>query len=399
MNGGNKMNSINKWTRIFFVSVLMAIFLGGVAMSPLVAAASENEDEEMDLSLKQFMKERKSELALLSQLNISASAGFSGHTAGDENLYQLGLGLAVAKDMYPGEFRFRVNTSLVIQNSLLQEHVTLLGMSYEHYLTPWLETYGFVERFSNTFLRLRYRYEIGGGFKAEFNVLPNKWQKKRNASQFIMEKYKKYIAYLDKKAELEHDKQKENEILFLEKQLEDLKNQDKGVMMMAKKKRSLLTLGLAVSVFSELEKMDYVDELMNLGLDPVLDNPLEKERQHFRLSIRPSFVFRPSRMITVKGQYYYKHPLFGKDHSEDPLHYRTDTSLSAALNLSEGASWTKSVTLIFEYKRHYDNNPFGLKDQPFRTGTLMLNNNAVNIVPDIIEDTHDEFMIKLNVEF
>jgi hypothetical protein len=361
--------------RILFIVATIIMFLGISNITPLIAA-DDTENSDMDLSLKEFMKERKAEMALLSELNISASAGFAGHTAGVKNLYQLGLGLAVAKDMYPGEFRFRMNTSLVIQDSALVEHFTTLGMSYEHYLTPWLETYGFVERISNTFLSISYRYEIGGGFKAEFNVLPNKWQKKRNANQYILDSYEKFIQYLDQKASKEKNKVKENEILYLEKQLDDLKNQEKGIMAMAKKKRSLLTLGMALSVFSELEKSEYL---------------LVDERQFFRFSFRPSFIFRPSRMISVKGQFYFKYPLFKKNNPNDPQHYRTDTTIAASLNLSEGASWTKNVSLVFEYKRHYDNNPFGLRDlNP--DGSLIVE--IANLI-----DTHDEFLIKLNVEF
>jgi hypothetical protein len=348
--------------------------------APGPADLSENDDDN-EKAIRLFIGERETVLKALSSLNISASAGFSGHDAKNNNLYQLGLGVAVSKEMYPGEFRFRTGTSLVIQDSQLVENVTTMSLSYEHYLLSWLETYGFVDRYSNTFLNLNYRYEIGGGFKAEMHLGKDKWKPRNDKSHRILKKYRKYIDYLQNLAKSRKDSDKEMDTLDLLQRLMELEHRESGVIEFSRKKRSLLTVAMAVSAFSELEKPD------NLWGLP--DNLL-KERQHFRLSLRPSFVLRPSRMITLRGYFYYKHPLFKKNNSNDPGHYRTDTILSAILNFSGDKSWTRNVSLVFEYQRHYENNPFGLKD---------VANQGLGISMDLIQDTHDEFMIKLNVEF
>ncbi|MCP4158120.1 MAG: hypothetical protein GY757_61020, partial [bacterium] len=176
---------------------------------PVILPDDDGKNENI---IKQFAGEREKKLKALSQLNISASASFNGNTSGERNLYQLGLGVAVSKEMYPGEFNFRTNTSLVIQDSVLKENVTTMSMSYEHYLSSWLETYGFMERVSNTFLRLRYRYEIGGGFKGEFNLAPNKWKKNKDNPSQIQGQYDKYIRFLQKLTEKKKNRDNESEI-------------------------------------------------------------------------------------------------------------------------------------------------------------------------------------------
>jgi hypothetical protein len=375
MNLERKINACFKITVVLLVMMLTLTVLPGNTTPQ--DQKSENEAEE-------FIAQRKIVLKSLSHLGISASAGFNGHKAGEvDNLYQLSLGVGITKDMYPGEFHFHTGTSLVIQNSVLQENVTTMVMSYDHHLAPWLETYGFIERFSNTFLRLHYRYEIGGGFKGEINLIPDKWRKRGEVrmAAHIIKKYDRHIHALLKQAAQYKNTPREQEINALVHQLEKQKTLENGIEAMARKRSSLLTLSLALSVFSELEKPENVSGI---------DQDLLKEHQHFRVSIRPGVKLRPSNMITLSGQFYYKLPLFKRSHPDDPLSYRTYTILRAALNLTSGASWTKTASLVFQYKHHFDNNPFGLRNTEYSTN---------NFVPTLVNDTHDEFLISFNVEF
>lgn len=364
---------MNTKKRTFF---LIALFVAAVCFTAfpngetgLMAAGDDSNTED---AVVRFMKERTAALREMSKLSISASAGFSGHESGESNLYQLGLGISVSKEMYPGEFKFRTNTSLVIQDSKLQENVTLLNLSYEHYLTPWLETYGFLERFANTFLGLQYRYETGGGFKAEFNVQPGKWDSSKDKSARIRAEYNRLITALGRLA---------GDTDTLLEQLLNLKKEDTGIMEAARKDRSLLTLGMAVSLLAELEKPEnavLINAAGNLG-----------QQEKFRIAFRPSFKFRPSNLIELSGQFYYKLPLFKRDNPDDPLQYRTFTILRAGLNLTGGAAWTKNAALVFEYQRHFDNNPFGAFNAI----------NESNVNASVINKSHDIFLIQLNVEF
>lgn len=373
-----------KKTKCLLFAVIFVTFLAAAALPGSDQTGDQDDEGKMEQSIARFMKERNAALKELSKLKISAAAGFSGHESGESNLYQLGLGVGVTKEMYPGEFQFRTTTSLVIQDSKLQENVNLLNLSYEHYLSPWLETYGFLERFSNTFLGLQYRYEIGGGFKAEYNIQPGKWDSKREKAARTRERYLGFITALvdqAKKREDAGDEDAAGDTNALLEQLVHLRKQDNGIMEAARKDRSLVTLGMAVSLFAELEK----------PANAVLINTADAmgEQEKFRVAFRPSFRFRPSPLITLSGLFYYKYPLFKRENPDDPLQYRTDTVLRAALNLTGGASWTKSAALIFEYQRHFDNNPFGAFNIV----------NETNVDASKVNTSHDTFIIQLNFEF
>lgn len=367
------------------VFVVLFVFVLAAAVLPGLARTGDNDDEsKTERAVDRFMRDRNAAIKELSKLKISAAAGFSGHESGENNLYQLGLGVSVTKEMYPGEFKFRTTTSLVIQDSKLQENVTTLNLSYEHYLAPWLEAYGFLERFANTFLGLQYRYEIGGGFKAEYNFQPGKWESSGGGSGRIFEKYHRFLTDLEHRAKMEAeagDEEAAAYIASLSSQLLHLRKQESGIMESVRKDTSLLTLGMAISFFAELEKANHA----------VILDPAEalNEQEKFRVAFRPSFIFRPSGLIALSGQFYYKYPLFKRDNPDDPLQYRTDTILRAALNLTGGAEWTKSAALIFEYHRHFDNNPFGAFNIV----------NQSNVDASKVNKSHDTFLIQLNFEF
>ena len=375
--------TIKKTNHLLF-AVFFVIFLAAVTLPGSARAADNDDESNTELTVARFIKERNAAMRELSKLKISAAAGFSGHEAGENNLYQLGLGVGVTKEMYPGEFQFHTSTSLVIQDSKLQENVTTLKLSYEHYLAPWLETYGFLERFANTFLGLQYRYEIGGGFKAEYNVKPGKWENISDTSARTFEKYRRLLndlEHLAKKNADAGDEEAAAHIAALSAQLAHLEKQETGIMEAARRDHSLLSLGMAVSLFAELEK----------PANAVILDPAEalNEQEKFRFVLRPSFVFRPSNLIALSGYYYYKYPLFKRENPNDPLQYRTDMIFRAALNLAGDASWTKSAALVFEYRRHFDNNPFGVFNIVNRS----------NVDASKVNTSHDIFLIQLNFEF
>lgn len=343
-------------SKTFLISLLAAILF---FFSPFVcigdlptpgAAGDEPQDREqgenwenLQKDLTQFLKERKDVLKLYTGFNITASAGLEGHKSGENNLFQLDISGAVSKTLYPGEFRFETVTKLVFQNDSSQENVTLLKMSYEYYLTSWLETYGFIERFADSFLDIQQRYEFGGGLKAELNFVTNDVKPGQRQEDYhaVRQQYSDYIRRLEELAKHRED----IDASALLTQLELLKKKEKMNVDALKRKRSLLTLGIAVSVFYELEKPEtepgYASNWNSLT----------------RVSLRPSLILRPMEGITLSGYYYLKYPLFDSQKIDVRSDYRTDLLLRGKLDLSHDTSWAKNAALVFEFQRHYDNFP------------------------------------------
>lgn len=71
------------------------------------------------------------------------------------------------RGVYPDELDFRFSSLVEVQDGGLKEYVSAMQLSYERYILPRLELFGFFERFSDTFLHLDQRYEVGLGLKCE----------------------------------------------------------------------------------------------------------------------------------------------------------------------------------------------------------------------------------------
>lgn len=337
----------------------------------------------------------------LHQLNLSAEVGFDGHRAGEENLYKLNVEIEATKGVYPREFRFRAGTSVQLKNNDWQEEVTSLMVNYDYHFKPWLEVYGFVERFSDSYLNIKHRYEVGGGVMFELDFGTTKkihevWKKDLNTYEDISKKaYNGYREYLKKLDENSTDKKSTTDTRLLRKQLGDLEKEEKRIKRAFNKKHARLSVGMALTIFSELEKAEiekkFVDESIPEEKEPF---SLDGE-QRFRIVLRPSVVFRPTKTLTLRMLKYYKNPLGNPIKEEGRRDYRTDAMIRAEIKLPVATNWAKNVLLVFEYQRHYDNLPpevpKSIIDDYIDKGMRLQKEKA--------ENTHEQFKFKLQILF
>ena len=332
----------------------------------------------------------------LSQLDLSLAAGFNGDQAGDQNLYKLNLDANLAKSIYPSALRFRAGTSVLYRNNSLQEDVTTLVMNFDHYFKPWLETYAFVERFSDTYLSLKERYEVGGGLKLELNLFDAPVGAADRKDKAILEVdgaqgLRDYEAYLTR---LETSDTGEVDTGSLRLLLEDYKSERQKILSGLRQKSSLLSLGLAVSVFSEMEQA----EINTTALDEGVAVPFKyspDSRQRFRVVLRPNLAFRPLGLLTFKGHIYLKYPLSGQTRSEGRLDYRRDSQFSAELKLPTDPEWGKKISIIFEFQQYYQNIPPRIPQSvidDYRAADMFISTT-------IAERTHDIYAFKLSLTF
>jgi len=97
--------------------------------------------------------------------------GFNGDEAGIERSFKGSIDTRLNIGVYPRQLRLAAGASLRFEDKQdgrdFNEDVTSILANYDHYLTPRLELFGFVERFTDSFLRIDQRYEIGLGVKLE----------------------------------------------------------------------------------------------------------------------------------------------------------------------------------------------------------------------------------------
>ncbi len=329
----------------------------------------------------------------LHRLSLAVEGGFSGHKAGENNLYKLNIASVISKDIHPHSFTFKGGTSVQYLDNSLKENITTLQLSYDHHLKKWFEFYGFLERFSDSYLSIQQRYEIGCGFKFEFDFGIAKTVKKElDSYKENSQSYKNFICYVKSDPSNKFSKADENSI---KKQLDGLKRKAETIKKSLNKKYKILSLGLAFTLFSELENAEInttVEEENDDGeiVEVSKKFPLPGE-QRFRIVIRPSLVLSPVKNLTFKGHIYFKLPIGRPYLVNDTLDLRIDSLFRIEYGLTKGDSWAKKVSIIFEYQRHHDNLP-PLLPQSIIDDYIIVGRTAA-------EKVHDEFLLKLAIQF
>jgi hypothetical protein len=346
---------LRKTTPVILAGALLAVAAlaaqddGGAAGDP--ASAWDAFAQKANAYLQKKDKE-------LSGFDLRIKAGFIQHAAGDTSFIKFDLGASLAEDSYPHQLRFDTGASFVLQDDAYRENVSTLRLNYDRYLAPWLEAFSFVERFTDSYLGIQQRFEIGAGLKLEGRLSPDRdrWEEERRGLAAAVDD--QLLAWRSR-PEAAADPSLRRRIRAMERERDRIRN----FILRALQK---VEVSLSLNVFSEIEQAaleTYVDRLI-AGTDGMATEPasatskITLDGEHrLRYVIRPSFAFKPSDALTVRGQFYWKGPLGSPARRDGRLDYRFDTLLGFELGLPVAASWAKSLYLKLEHKIHYDNCP------------------------------------------
>lgn len=294
----------------------------------------------------------------LSGFDLRIKAGFIQHAAGDTSFFKFDLGAGLERDSYPDQFRFDTGASFVLQDDVYKENVSTLRLNYDRYLAPWLEAFSFVERFTDSYLGIQQRFEIGAGLKIEGRLSPDRdrWEEERRGLAAAVDDG---LSAWKGRPETASDPSLRLRIRALERE----RNRVRDFIL---KTLQRVEVSLALNVFSEIEQAaleTYLDRLVS-GPDGMVLEPASStsritlDGEHrLRYVIRPSFSYKPSDALTLRGQYYWKGPLGSPARRDGRLDYRYDTLLGLEIGLPVGAGWAKNLYLKLEHKIHYDNCP------------------------------------------
>ena len=385
------------------------------------------------------------------QLQISIGGGFSENIVPDslanlerepKELSKLNLNSSISKGFFPNEFTFITDSSYQLEDGAVKENVTKLLLNYEYYFSKCLEGYVFVERFSDSYLSIQQRYEIGTGLKLETDSLAlfqkggeaGRFQEYGQTLQDAVEflKRKETLSYApellkpmaEALAKLESNlgdpglKEQIRDIIiimgsvsaadnpappltardldlklmglivelkesnpeedrgdliqrwlddktlaladlskvkaFLEEKISILSSSKvKEAMVSWRKKNALLGLGLAFSLFSEIEKAEIREEIIN----DVWETISLPASHRLRWVLRPSFELRPIKSVTLKGQFYFKFFLWEPNGKNKRSNTRQDHYIKLDYKLPASIAWAKALTFFIAYEFHYDSVP------------------------------------------
>jgi len=330
---------ISKAVRVASAVVILSLVLA--------SAASAGEDPDLKKSLLSGLKMWRDVLSDLNGMTFTIGAGYMGDASSDRELNKLDVNASVAKSGYPNDLKFDFSSSIQLKSSSTKtdylENVTTLRLSYEHFLMPNFMAYGFVERFTDTYLSIQQRYETGVGVKGEFNI---------GLTETGRAKVKDVIAFGKTAAEGRAQNATGGEDLTAALAVDE--GQIRNTVIALQKKYAFLTAGLACTTLAEIERasIDLPDGTSKL-IDP---------RRRFRLALRPSMTLRPSEGLSIKWQTYFKMPAFGSTRAiafDGTTRYdlRTDTFITIKYDLPKTPAWARRVSLVIDYKYFFDNLP------------------------------------------
>jgi hypothetical protein len=265
--------------------------------------------------------------------SLELSGSYSRDDAGDQTKSELGSSITLKKGYYPRQLRFNVKTKVQYQQGKLTENVTSYLLNYDYYMESYLEVYGFIERFTDTYLSIDHRFEIGFGVKREWELLG-----------FVKDKAAKEMTEIERLYQNLSAGQRDT-----------LGEYKESTITSIKKRCTKLLLGVAVSLFDELEQ---AKDLKLIDSDTLSFSVPSSSR--FRIVVRPSFEWKISKELCIEGECYFKLPVFNDYKVDDRFDYRIDANVQAGLSLAEDKQGNEKASLKIGYNYKYDNVP------PFR---------------------------------
>lgn len=332
--------------------------------------------------------------------SLSINAGFIGDKAGEVGLYKVDAGVGITYNAYPHELRFNTALTAQLKNGKFQDDVATMLINYDYYLKNWIEIYGFIELSSDSYLSIQHRYEIGGGIKFETNLLSPKRKGKLELKSYKNNSgaYETFRDYIKKSPKSLEDKE------LLIEQIDGLENEGTRIIETLKKKYAYLSLGMAITLFYEIEKAEietYADDIIEENGAVTIIKAAQTTKfaldgeNRLRIVLRPSIIIRPCENLSIEGMHYIKYPIGSPTKVEGRHDYRTDSHVQVKLTLPKASNWAKEVSLILGYYRYYDNIP------PRIPQSIIDENLAAqkSLRKTVAADTHERFVFSLEIKF
>lgn len=295
-------------------------------------------------------------------LRADITFGMSGDETDSRSLFRVNTGIALARGAFPSEITVVNKLALLLRDGDVQEDVTSLQISYDYHTTHGVEYFAFAERFADNFLSIQQRYEVGFGARTGVNIgRIGAWRETDAHFAAVdggLAAAARTLADRPAAAQLAQPG-------LTPAALDDVTTALRYLRESYRERQSRLFLGMAASVFAEVERAEL--DLVRRPLDPAAGEatPLKVTlpgTHRYRVSLRPTLRVKPVRDVQIAILPYYKLPLDGPRRVTPPdgrrrLDYRRDLFTEMVWAIRQEQTGMENVDLVVTLSHFYDNVP------------------------------------------
>lgn len=294
-------------------------------------------------------------------LKADISFGLSGDEAGQKSLYKLNTGISLSRGDFPSELAVISRLGLQLRDGVLQEDVTSLQLTYDYHTTSALEYFTFAERFTDSFLSIQQRYEIGFGARLAAQI--GRVGEGPTGAEHISRVHEAFAPMRATGGVVGMGNPAALSVADLDRFNAIAGNIERSI----RDREARAVMGIAASVFAEIERAD-LDVVSVPATGPVGAADETKSKislasvQRYRLSLRPTLRLRPSKEVSIRIYPYVKLPLDGPRrvaaaNGRERLDYRRDIYSELAWSLKQDATGLENVEFVVTFNHYFDNVP------------------------------------------
>lgn len=291
--------------------------------------------------------------------------GLSGDESGPRSLFKLNTGISLSRGVFPSELTVDSFLGLQLANGQVQEDVTSLKLSYDYHTTRQLEYFAFAERFSDNFLSIQQRYEVGFGARLGFDFgRVGDWRDTDRHFANLQKSLPGIRAMATGLPQPVQARLQTTGVLDADRFATSIDNLEH----MVRDRQTRLFVGLAASLFAEIEHAAI--DVVASPTSPAANGPQTPVRskvtldgvQRYRLNIRPTIRLRPLREVLLRVYPYVKLPLDGPRYVVLPdgrrrLDYRRDFLSEMTWSIRPEETGLESVDFVLTFNHFFDNVP------------------------------------------
>ena len=294
-------------------------------------------------------------------LKADITFGLSGDDAGQKSLYKLNTGISLTRGDFPSELTVVSKLGLQLRDGVLQEDVTTLQITYDYHTSSALEYFSFAERFTDSFLSIQQRYEIGFGARLAKEV--GFVSGGPRAAEWI-DQVRTVFAPMREMAAMPGA---QRPVPLSVSDIDRFDAATGNLQHAIRDREARVVVGLSASIFAEIERagIDAVSVPVSgsgAATDSIKSNIQLASVQRYRFSLRPTLRLRPSPDVSIRIFPYFKLPLGAPVRSTDAnghrrLDYRRDIYSELAWSVKQDETGLENVEFVITFNHYFDNVP------------------------------------------